>query len=319
MAGMDGLTAVIILSVTMILVFILNSFCILVILRNKKLRENPSTILTVNLLVMHLIQAVFVMPFYAAKRYLNNSSIICDGFRFFYLVTFYIACFNVLLISLDRFLAFKLKMKYKTTVTCKRVLMILAIVWVYIIALCCVPFAYPKSKCHYNPNPTWVVFMLLANCFVPCVVIILIYVYISLHLHSFSSRRSSTNTISNTNKKITRNTFILVITYGLAWTPSIIYYIIQALFPDVFSKEYYDSDIEKYVSFFLKYAKFAEGVTSPILYCYLNSYFKKSLSNTGCCCTINTSSVEAVQKTSIGSAPNVLKVVPVHDNKALQS
>ena len=313
---MDVTTILAILTITSILVFILNLFCIAVILRNRKLRQRPSSILTANLLTMHLLQAVFVMPFYTVKRAsVTQSPFVCDGFRLFYMMTFYVACYSVLLISLDRLLAFRLKTKYRGIVTFPRVLVTLAAVWTYIVGLCTIPFGYPTEKCRYNPQPSWVVFMLIGNCFLPCIIVIIIYTYITLGLRKY--KRISTekpplaeNTtklasprnvqISHSNKKITRNTMILVLTYGIAWTPSILYYIIQSLFPDTFTSAYYDSELEQYVSFFLKYFKFVEGITSPVLYCYLNSYFRKTVLNL-CCCNNRISAEVQPEMTEINS------------------
>jgi len=298
---MDVTTVVTILAITSVLVFILNLFCITVILKNQKLRQRPSSILTANLLAMHLLQAIFGMPFYTVKRAgVAQSTFVCDGFRLFYMITFYVACYSVLLISLDRMLAFSLKTKYRSVVTYPRVLGTLAAVWTYVIGLCTIPFGYPSEKCNYNPQPTWVVFMLVGNCFLPCLVIIFIYTYITLCLRKYAvtktKKRSSEKSpvkalntpppkaqMSPSNKKITRNTMLLVLTYGVAWTPSIIYYIIQSLFPDAFTSAYYESEVEQYISFFLKYIKFAEGITSPVLYCYLNSYFRKTVMSLCCC------------------------------------
>lgn len=326
---MDGITVLGILATTAFLVLILNLFCISIVLRNTQLRQKPSTVLIANLLSMHVIQAVATMPFYALKRLPEtNSRFVCTGFRFFYLLTFYLACFCVLLISLDRLLAFTLKTRYRTTVTCKRVQIALAVVWLYTVGLCCIPFGYPTSKCSYNPPPKWVVFMLIVNCFLPCVAIAAIYTYIALKLRQFDvsrkrsasttstitttedadstehqspaktaansavvdqakakkapMKRPKTPTLSKANRRITRNTMIIVASYGIAWLPSIFYFGIQTLFPEAFDPSYWDSAQEQYVSFFLKYIKFIEGVTSPILYCYLNTYFRKSVMEIFC-------------------------------------
>ena len=287
-----------ILGTTAVLVLILNLFCITIVLRNTKLRQKPSTVLIANLLSMHVIQAVATMPFYALKRLPEtNSRFVCSGFRFFYLLTFYLACFCVLLISLDRFLAFTLKTRYRTTVTCKRVRIALVVVWVYTVGLCSIPFAYTSNKCSYNPQPKWVIFMLIMNCFLPCVAIAAIYTFIAWRLRQFdvarkqssttdiaetavnsaAAKRPKTPTMSKANRRITRNTMVLVATYGIAWLPSIFYFGIQSIFPEAFSPSYYDSLSDQYVSFFLKYIKFVEGVTSPILYCYLNTFFRRTV------------------------------------------
>uniref|UniRef100_A0A7M5XJ12 G-protein coupled receptors family 1 profile domain-containing protein n=1 Tax=Clytia hemisphaerica TaxID=252671 RepID=A0A7M5XJ12_9CNID len=202
---MDGVTVVVILSITAVLVFILNVFCVSIIVRNQQLRSKPSSILTANLLSMHILQAVATMPFYALKRLPEtNSNFVCSGFRFFYILTFYIACFCVSLISLDRFLAFRLKMKYRTTVTSKRshvrpcVSMGLHHHYVlYTVRL-------PYGEVFIQPSPTVGRFMLLVNCFLPCLVIVGIYTYIMVCLRRFEK-------LKNKNITIWRNGFNLKI------------------------------------------------------------------------------------------------------------
>ena len=340
---MDGITVLSILATTAFLVLILNLFCISIVLRNKQLRQKPSTVLIANLLSMHVIQAVATMPFYALKRLPEtNSRFVCTGFRFFYLLTFYLACFCVLLISLDRLLAFTLKTRYRTTVTCKRVKIALAVVWLYTVGLCGIPFGYPTTKCSYNPPPNWVIFMLIVNCFIPCVAIAAIYTYIALKLRQFDvlrnrsasttsttdtdstveqtptktaansavvsaktkkanqQKRPKTPTLSKANRRITRNTMIIVASYGIAWLPSIFYFGVQTLFPEAFAPSYWDSELDQYISFFLKYIKFVEGVTSPILYCYLNTYFRKSVMEIFC---LDTSAIIPEQS----EAPHIMR------------
>ena len=242
----------------------------------------------------------------------------------------FLACFCVLLISLDRLLAFTLKTRYKSTVTCKRIRIAMTLVWLYVAGLCSIPFAYETEKCGYNPPPNWVVFMLSVNCFVPCVIIAVIYMFIGLRLRQFDLARNklkfteppatsntqnqanvtteqplksnttaacktahksatkATTAMSKSNRRILRNTMILVATYGIAWFPSIIYFTIQSLFPEAFDPAYHDSAADQYIGFFLKYIKFVEGITSPILYCYLNTYFRKTVMDIFC---IDTSAI----------------------------
>lgn len=363
---MDGLSVLIILCITAIIVAVFNITCIYVIRKSKKLMRKPSTGLILNLLITHLLQAFLVMPFYALKRNLSRSSIICTGFRYFYFLTFYITIYNVLLISLDRFLAIRLKVTYSITVTNRRVCHALSCVWLYVVAVTMIPFDYP-TKCPYTPQKQWVLFMLLGNGAFPFIVVVLLYVYIVMKLRYFSfklhskgrlqrytisntttdtnsattdtymnsviitteqrhlhvTKTSSTNNthnicsdvISNSslseinisdspatsrnianvirarklrrsaraNNRITKNTLIVIATYALAWMPSIVYFTLKTLNPAAFHPDFKDSSAEEYVDFFLKYIKFIEGIASPLLYCYLNGYFKSVMKQM--CCT----------------------------------
>lgn len=346
---MEGWVTLILLCPVSVMVIILNIICIYVILKTKALLQRASTILISSLLMIHLLQALLVIPFYALKRNVNKTnrsvySVVCDGFRLFYLITFYMVCFNVQLITVDRYLAIKLATSYTTKIKRSHYIVALAAMWAYVVSLCIIPYANPKSKCNYNPQKRWVVFMLSVNCALPFFAIIIIYIYIVTKLRAYSgklmkqshykSRRMESNrlekkvgkreeknvgstshdntdnnnslsnnntsnknsnlhdgnfadtshnkqrTINNikislTNKRITRNTMLLVTSYALAWTPSIIYYILQTMTPSLFPASYYNSPAEEYVSFFLKYIKFVEGIISPMLYCYLSGHLKR--------------------------------------------
>ena len=273
---MDGLTVLIILVGTILLVAVFNTICIYAIMKGKTiLQQRPSTILILGLLTMHLLQAFFAMPFYAAKRNMKSSAV-CTGFRFFYILTFYLAVFNVLMISIDRFLALHLKTSYSIVVTSKRALIALFCVWVYVIAVCSIPFKKHTKKCAYNPQKQWVFFMLLVNCALPYVITVVLYMYILYAVRQYSAANNKKKS-SQPNARITRNTMILISTYGLAWTPSIIYFTLMTLSPDVFPSTYKDSPAEEYIGFFLKYIKFVEGITSPVLYCYLSKNYKRLL------------------------------------------
>ena len=190
----------------------LNSLCIHIIWTSKSLNSKPSSLFLLNLLSIHLIQGLFVFPLYAGKklkpedcfwlRFVNN------GFRLTYMLTFYGTSIGVLLIAADRFLATYWLNYYKPRVTRLRVKICLIAVWIYIIALCLIPFdtpSYPKHsdtnssnvattiatnqtevfsskrrcvKYIYIQQDAWVLFMLVVNTALPYVIIILCYVYI---------------------------------------------------------------------------------------------------------------------------------------------
>lgn len=127
-----------------LLSFVLNTFCIYIIRQTKSFRSKPSSLLLLNLLSTHLLQAVFVFPLYAAKKMKVKdfywARIISNGFLFTYLLSFYSVCFGVLNISLDRFLATYLLTKYKKFVNFRNTLIAITISWIYMTLLCLIPF-----------------------------------------------------------------------------------------------------------------------------------------------------------------------------------
>lgn len=278
---MEELTAVIILSITSIIVVPLNALCLLVIGCSKYLRTKTISIITSGLLSMHLLQGVFVMPFYALKRK-YESKLYCVIFRFTYMITFYGTCMLVLIISIDRLLATKLMTAYRIRVTNKRVSVTILFSMIYIIMLSLIPFLNQNQQCLYNPQKEWVLYMLFVNCALPYFLVVLIYICIVCRIKSslqiLGPRRvhnNINNRFNTLNNKLTKFTLYVGLTYGIAWTPSIFYYILLHLAPSVFPKDYVSSTAENYISFFMKYIKCLEGVTTPILYCYFHAGFRK--------------------------------------------
>ena len=160
-----------------------------------------------------MIQGLLVIPFYAAKKAGTSNptskTIICDGFRFTYMITFYGSCVNVLLITIDRLLAVILLTAYKQIVTRKRVIIAAVCLWIYVIMLCLIPFlpeqesAKSTSTCNYNPRKEWTIFMLLVNTVIPYVVVTITYTYIFIKLHRMKVKtqtRMYNPTNSNVNK-----------------------------------------------------------------------------------------------------------------------
>lgn len=280
---MDNTVAIVILSTTSVFVVLLNSFCVYIILQSKKLARKPSSILILSLLTLHLIQGACVMPFYALKKSYDNKAF-CDLFRLTYMITFYGACLNVLLISIDRLLATILMMSYKVKVTTKRAITVITLSWLYIISICMIPFSNNNSDCSYNPRKTWTLFMLFTNCAIPYMLVVLIYVIILFKVRHTEHLRNKMSTKTRhrnkerqstlLNKRLTRFTLYIVITYGIAWAPSTTYYILEQT-TALFTGNYYKSTLASYISFFTKYIKFLEGVTTPILYCYFHDGFRK--------------------------------------------
>ena len=113
-------TIVIILILLAIIVFSCNLFCILNIAFSKHLRR-ASHIAICSLLFAHLIQGLFVIPSYAMKRAkFGYERVICDVFRFSYLLTNYAACISLLIVTLDRLVAVVYPLRYSVKATMKK-------------------------------------------------------------------------------------------------------------------------------------------------------------------------------------------------------
>ena len=136
-------TMVVALLVLATIAIVLNSLSIYIIFTSKQLMKRNSTLILLNLLIVHLCQGIFVLPFYAGKKIKQDllpAQVFANGFRLTYMLTFYGACLGILLVAVDRVLATFLLTRYKIIVTRKRVKIALVVFWVYVVGLCMIPF-----------------------------------------------------------------------------------------------------------------------------------------------------------------------------------
>lgn len=297
---------IVLLSISCIIITIINTSCIYVIYKSNKLRRKAPTILIGNLIGTHMIQGICVLPLYIARTANvaddNVQPYVCAGFWFTYMLTFYGATISVFLLSLDRVLAVRLLTKYDTYVTSKNVLRATLLAWSYILVLCLLPFfgkfmtvskALSFSKCKYLQPSEWTIFMLIGNALVPYAFIVVGYIYVHKKLRTLSkyfADLEGTRGIPLDQKeqkrnekrkrkflfqnKITRLTFIVVLTYGLTWFPTIIYYLLQHICVDCFTQKYYQSDLKRFLSFLMKYINFFDAIVAPVIYCYFHDEFR---------------------------------------------
>ena len=191
--------------------------------------KRPSTLLILNLLVVHLFQGFVVFPFYAAKKTDITSyrarQIVCDGFRFTYMTSFYAAIMAVFLITLDRLIATCFVLRYRQIITKQRIAAMLVFKWIYVIALCLIPFkdngdskknmilrdnktvannmtSSPLVKlspeCHYHQSQLWTILMLIINCALPYGLVIIFYFRILSSINIIQHRTERSRTCTST-------------------------------------------------------------------------------------------------------------------------
>lgn len=296
---------------------VLNAMCIYILRTSRTLKSKASSLLILNLLVLHLGQSIFVFPFYALKKmkFSNFTFIkfVANGWRLTYIISFYGTVLCVLYISFDRFLATYLLNKYKTLVTVKRMKIAIIGLWVYITALCCIPFipevksgdgnnsnnTYIKpQKYVYIPQKAWVVFMLSVNTVLPYILILICYIFIIRKLSKLQSLKDDSyvdssspitlnESLNNTQtlrekdlkryKRVTRLTLVLSVAYGIFWSPSVVYFIILETCSSCFSKDWDGSNTEQHLGFIIKYLAFMDAIAAPLIYCFMHSEFRKEL------------------------------------------
>lgn len=92
--------------------------------------------------------------------------------------------------------------------------------------------------------------------------------------HLSPKRPSDTTMSALLNKKLTWLTVKICLTYGITWLPSIIYYSIVTIAPDTFTDEFYVSDTEALITFFIKYITFFDAILAPVIYCRQSRDFR---------------------------------------------
>ena len=292
------------LSMSCVVITVINILCIIVIADSKKLRRKPPTILIGNLIATHMIQGVCVIPFYIARLIGNSqNALVCDVFYFTYMLTFYSATSSVFLLSVDRVLAVALFSTYKRYVTRINVTRATFVTWTYVIVLCLLPFlklqrskALQNSECSYLQPREWTIFMLCANALIPYIFVIIGYVYVQITLTRLATyfeasinrdtgghcehmrHRKRSHSIKTTSKL----TFLVMFTYGLTWSPSICYYLAQHICLRCFPDEYYSSDLKNILSFLMKYLNFFDAIFAPVIYCYFHREFRREFQRIIC-------------------------------------
>ena len=238
-----------------------------------------------NLLFSHMLQGIFVVPFYIVKRLdLNDKNIsgaVCDTFRFSYMVTNYSSCLSLLLISTDRMFAISKPLLYRTIVTSQRISCVILLCWLYTVILCVIPFI-PDSdnngNCSYIPQREWTMAMLICNTMFPFIIIV--FCYIAIFKSARSSRvlrdsvcvNNSSSRLNNTHRdselRIAKISSIIASAYLVCWGPSFVYYFLLAVCPNCFRASYFDSEAERIITFAMKYLTFLNGIIAPAIYCY---------------------------------------------------
>lgn len=289
-------SALIILSLAIIL---LNSGCLFILISSKK-RCRMSSLLLASLLIIHIIQGVIVIPLYTAKRWKLSNKIakvaVCDSFRFSYLLTNYMSCITILLISLDRFCAIRFPLEYRVRASKGTALKSIAASWIYVTILCLVPFRNHGEKCNHSPSKIWSVSMLSFNTFLPLLIIIVVYTYISRKSFVFvrrserrrclqkreklhdARRKSAVSLAAFLSKEFAAAKVAVLITasYIVCWGPSFMYYMLKNTCKHCFAPSFKDSSLEENLNYAMKFMTLVDGLAAPIIYCLRNTTMCKN-------------------------------------------
>ena len=193
-----------ILSVIITTGSVMNLLVVVVIYKNKSIRQHIASLLIANLAVIDLLHLLFVMPFSAetlANGEWTHSKITCKVNGFFG-TTFSLASILMLaMISLDRWAAIMKPLLYKARMTTSHAVKMDLYVWVQaaIFAAAPLPHKWYISNMHYGScdfpsiikDRSFTAYMccsMALNIFVPLVIILVTYFYVFRIARSHSRR-----------------------------------------------------------------------------------------------------------------------------------
>ena len=294
------LDKVIFLSCLAVIVTIFNSICLGIIIRSQRLMKRSSHQAIASLLLVHVIQGVFVIPSYAAKRAKFTDDpliikVICDIFRFSYIFTTHLSSISIVLITIDRVWAVKKPHSYGAK-SIKWMKWMIFGASLYVFLLCVVPFIPTRKRkrtCKYVPQREWVVFMFFGITFLVLVTILVGYAYVLMQwlknqreFNDLMNKKDdwsrcqsglSNPTFRSDKRKMTVMSFCIVFSYILCFGPSFFYNILLHLCVACFPNGYDDSNTEQTVGFIIKILTFLNGVLSPFIYCIFDKNFKQRI------------------------------------------
>ena len=132
-----------------------------------------------NLAVADILCGLVAMTSYLAKKHVfggTKEQVVCDISRFSYFVTEYASVLSLTAISVDRALAILRPLSYNTTVTSRRMKVVLVTVWCYAILVSSLPFFWKPDKndgCSFQPTKIWSLLVIIINVLVPFLIIII--------------------------------------------------------------------------------------------------------------------------------------------------
>ena len=266
------------LSVLAVFVIGINLYCLVITFKTRKLHK-PSNIAICSLLLAHLIQGIIVIPFYALRRgNVELKTLVCDIFRFSYMLTNYASCLSLLIVTFDRYMHLQFPLKYRVYSTINRMGMVLTCLWIYTLVLCLIPFTSKSagSSCSYNPSNMWTTLMLILNTLIPFITILFLYIVIFKKARKVNKQQKLRRSLQIAKMDKSNRVFLIIFCYVICWGPSCVYYLVLSLcYTKCFSKKYHDSSTEeKYVALIMKILTFVDGIIAPLIYCIGNRSFK---------------------------------------------
>uniref|UniRef100_A0A8K9UUT6 G-protein coupled receptors family 1 profile domain-containing protein n=1 Tax=Oncorhynchus mykiss TaxID=8022 RepID=A0A8K9UUT6_ONCMY len=256
---------------------------VLVIISISHLKQlhTPTNLLILSLAVSDLLVGLIVIPVMTVATMES-----CWGFgEYFCVFHAYFACLctslslgNLVLISIDRYVAVCDPLLYHSKITITRIMCCISITW-----CCCIiyraanmQFFIPSrclTECVIVEGITWVnIIYIVFIMVVPCSIIITLYLKIFVVARSqarkvFSKEDASvsggkTVSANKSETKAAKTLAIVVFTYLISWIPSLFIYFVFSVLGN------------HLISFFTSYLALVNSLINPIIYAFFYPWFK---------------------------------------------
>ncbi|XP_026187430.1 trace amine-associated receptor 13c-like [Mastacembelus armatus] len=282
-------------SETMLVYIVLCSFSLLTVVLNVlviisishfRQLHTPTNLLLLSLAVSDFLVGLFVMPFQIllAEPCWFLGDLVCVLWYLLLVITLCSSVVNMVLISVDRYVAICDPLHYPTRITPNRVQICVVLCWIYSV-FCSFLFLYDNLKqpgrynscygeCVININGVVDVVLFFI---IPITAIIILYVRVFVvavsqaramrsHIAAVTLQRSVTVTVKKSEMKAARNLGVVVAVFLICYCP---YYCVTL--------SGYNVTIGSSTNIFIIVMVYFNSCLNPIIYTFLYPWFRKSV------------------------------------------
>ena len=184
-------TPLVVVIILMIILIVLGNSTICYIIYRVRRLHCPSCLFLVNLAINDILVGVFLLPFSVASI-IQKSAVVgktgCDIIGYFQHASSTVSVLTLLSVSMDRYLAIIVPLKYKGWVTRNKTVLCILGIWIYALITACFPllgwshYHYIRGvwlcETDYHISVSFTYFKLATMYFLPLVSIIFIYISI---------------------------------------------------------------------------------------------------------------------------------------------
>ena len=245
----------------------------------RKTSSIPKTLKTLllSLAVSDVGVGLLVQPFYSSLlvKWSQQNNLGCNTYKAFYFIAHLFintSSFNVLVVSVDRFLAIHLHLRYQELVTYKRVVAVVILIWVLSAFVCLLVFWVPLDI--YSLLISVIVVVCLA---VTIIVYIRIYLAVRRHKNQIQLQQvqqvTKTGEIANfaSNVKSSVGVFYVYLVYLVCYLP----YVISLVAPQMNGP----SIVLKRLSIFSVSLICLNSSLNPVIYCLKMTHIRHAVIN----------------------------------------